>query len=72
VAEVDDDNDDNQMSVSDAVAEDVIKQRMSRLQQSRQSVNDSLDKYRSKLCRQGSVHRKKTVNTIEVELPLNH
>jgi hypothetical protein len=47
VAEVDDDNDDNQMSVSDAVAEDVIKQRMSRLQQSRQSVNDSLDKYRS-------------------------
>jgi hypothetical protein len=29
-------------------------------------VNDSLDKYRSKLCRQGSVHRKKTVNnTIE-------
>ena len=47
MAEVDDDNDDNQMSVSDAVAEDVIKQRMSRLQQSRQSVNDSLDKYRS-------------------------
>ena len=47
MAEVDDDNDDNQMSVSDAVAEDVIKQRMSRLQQSRRSVNDSLDKYRS-------------------------
>jgi DNA-binding protein Fis len=66
VAEVDDDSNDNQTSVSDAVAEDVIKQRMSRVQQLRQSVNDSLDKYRSKLCGQGSVYRKKTVNnTIE-------
>jgi transposase InsO family protein len=66
VNEVDDDSNNNRMSVSDAVAEDVIKQRMSRVQQLRQSVNDSLDKYRSKLCRQGSVHRKKTVNnTIE-------
>src|SRR5438128_10279059 len=53
VAEVDNDSNDNQMSVSDAIAEDVIKQRMSRVQQLRQSVNDSLDKYRSKLCRQG-------------------
>ena len=58
MAEVDDDNDDNQMSVSDAVAEDVIKQRMSQIQQLRQSVNDSLDKYRSKLCRQCSFHQK--------------
>ena len=59
--EVDDEN----MSASDVVVEDIEK-RMSRVQQLQQSVNDSLDKYRSKLCRQGSVHRKKTANnTIE-------
>lgn len=67
-------NDENRMSdaveegsLSDDIDnEDMIKQRMSRVQQLRQTVNDTLDKYRSKLCREGSVHRKKTANnTIE-------
>jgi len=41
----------------------MIKQRMSWVQRLRQTVNDTLDKYRSKLCREG---RKKTANnTIE-------
>ena len=77
--EVDEDNqmsvsdavEDNQISVSDAIDENVIEHRMSRLQHVQQSVNDTLDKYRLKLCRQGSVHRKKTVNnTIEAGTPV--
>ena len=61
----------SQTSVSDAVDEDVIERHMSRQQQIQQSVNEALDKYRSKLCRQGSVHRKKTVNnTIEAGTPI--
>jgi len=64
-------DEDNQTSISDAVDEDVIEHRMSRQQQVQQSVNEALDKYRSKLCRQGSVHRKKTVNnTIEAGTPI--
>ncbi|CAG8658338.1 9125_t:CDS:1, partial [Paraglomus brasilianum] len=62
---------DNQISVSDAIDENVIEHRMSWLQHVQQSVNDTLDKYHSKLCRQGSVHRKKTVNnTIEAGTPV--
>ena len=49
----------SQTSVSDAVDEDVIERHMSWQQQIQQSVNEALDKYRSKLCRQGSVHRKR-------------
>ncbi|CAG8578376.1 7972_t:CDS:2 [Paraglomus brasilianum] len=58
-------DEENQMLASDAVGDDITK-RTSRVQQLQQSVNNSLDKYRSKLCKQGSVYRKKTANnTIE-------
>src|SRR6185436_17056426 len=63
-------NDNNNNSVSDdepdSASEDAVQQHLSKILQIHQSINNTLDKYRSKLCQKGSVHRKKHAsNTIE-------
>jgi hypothetical protein len=51
---------------ANAVVNDIAEQHLLRVSEIQQSVNNSLNEYRSRLCQQGSVHRKKTPNnTIE-------
>jgi transposase InsO family protein len=51
---------------SDSASEDAVQRHLLKVLQVHQSVNNTLDKYRSKLCQKGSVHRKKHAsNTIE-------
>ena len=50
----------------DSASEDAVQRHLLKVLQVHQSVNNTLDKYRSKLCQKGSVHRKKHAsNTIE-------
>jgi transposase InsO family protein len=62
-------NDDNENNIIDDEpdsSEDAVKRHLSKVLQVHQSVNNTLDKYRSKVCQNGSVHRKKRAsNTIE-------
>jgi hypothetical protein len=44
------------------VQDNTVEQHISRVLQIQQSVNRSLEEYRSKLCQQGSIHRKKSAN----------
>jgi len=49
-----------------SASEDAVQRLLLKVLQVHQSVNNTLDKYRSKLCQKGSVHRKKHAsNTIE-------
>src|SRR6185369_5067033 len=66
-----DDDDDIEINESDSVGGSVIEQHLARVLETHKSINDVLDKYRSKICQQGSVHRKKRPNnTIETGTPV--
>ena len=63
-------NDDDNNQIDD-VTESTVNQHLERVLQTRQSLNDVLEKYRSKVCQKGSVHRKKRANnTIEAGTPV--
>ncbi|CAG8625243.1 16482_t:CDS:2 [Cetraspora pellucida] len=49
---------------NNVVTSEIVDQHVSRVLQVQQSVNTSLDKYRAKLCNQGSVHKNKSPNNI--------
>jgi len=66
-----DNDDDIEMNESDSVDNSIVEQHLAKVLETHKSINDVLDKYRSKICQQGSVHRKKRPsNTIETGTPV--
>ena len=58
------------MNESDSVGNSIVEH-LAKVLETHKSINDVLDKYRSKICQQGSVHRKKRPsNTIETGTPV--
>jgi len=62
----DNDDDDAADGESYSASEDAVERHLSKVMQIHESVNNTLDRYRSKMCQKGSVYRKKRAsNTME-------